>query len=134
MVASQTSAGFLFRFCLGHAVFYAVKVTDTFTSFAFCHVDSSARRAVSEAGLRNLHITADFVAESEILVDIGSYHLGGSDCFNYRCRPGSTVASGKYARNIVKSTLVLGHDFAPFNRHAGFFKVLILDILTDSYD
>lgn len=108
VVATQTSAGFLFRFCLGHAVFYTVKVTDTFAGFTLGHVYSSARRAVIKTRFRNLNVTADNVVISQVFVYISSYYFCSSNSFDYGCRTGSTVSTGKYTRNVIESAVFFG--------------------------
>ena len=98
MVAAQAAVCLLLCFLAGHTVFHTVKIVNPFTGFSFRKLYTSARYAVVQIRLRNLHVTGNLVMESQILVDVGGNNFCGGDGPDYGRRSGRTVSSGKYRR------------------------------------
>ena len=72
---------------------------------------------------------------AEILINVGSGYLAGSDCTDYSCRSGCTVASGENTRHILNSEV---HPVAWMMPHFAsdtlFYEVTAFDALTDRCD
>ena len=85
-------------------------------------------------GFRDLYITGNLMMVTQILIDVGCYHLRSRDRLDYGCRPACAVSSGKYPWHILERSRTLRDNLAPLYRNSRFLKMAGLDILSNRND
>ena len=134
MITSQTATTFLLDLFVAHAMFDEVEVFAALCRFTFFHLYSAAFRPVGVIGRRDDDITFDDMMITEVFINIGGNYLS---CGNRRYNGGrsrSTVTTGKHTRNIFKPAELFDADSSSLYRNSGFFKMLIHNILANSYN
>ena len=83
---------------------------------------------------RNLHIRADLMVESKLLVNVGSCNLAGCNGADGSRRSRHAVAAGKDGFHVVDLAGAFCHEGSPADGDTGLFKACNLDALTDCHN
>ena len=104
------------------------------TSIPLRRIDAATGPQIVELGGRNLNICGNFVMEAQILVNIGSSGLAGSNRADNRSGPRNTIAASKYAFHLRQlRTGVCQQGTAALNFNANLFESGALNRLIQTF-